>query len=242
MAQWNRRQFLSGLLTAVGAEAATAVDAHPFSSLLSAPNARRRSDQPSTSTPPAPGRAASAAVPEGERALTEILPEGVHFGRWRLVAVHPVKFGAVPVVLETRTGERFQVDVLARDRRMGAKRGVAQTRHYSLHLANVGRGAKPTLEEHGLGVIWLAALLRAREGTRQPARLLTLRDRLVRFPTGRFDALRVLARPTQSPAPWGPVRSEPVPNNDHASALGLTASPFAAAPGLPKPSDGASNA
>lgn len=229
MAQWNRRQFLSGLLTAIGAEAATVVHAHPLPAALSAVVPPARPVVPTA----APTRVASVTVTEGDRALSEVLPEGVHFGRWRIVAVHPVKFGAVPVVLEARTGERFQVDVLARDRRPGAKRGVAQTRHYALHLANVGRGAKPTHEEHGLGVIWLAALLRAREGARQPARLLTLRDRLVRFPTGRFDALRLVARPSQSPAPWGPVRSTPIPNNDPFASLNRSLQAAASAPELP---------
>lgn len=236
MAQWNRRQFLSGLLTAVGVEAATAVEAHPLASPLS-------SSQPSTPDqrprrePPSHTALGTSSQPtaEGDRCLADALPEGMRFGRWRIVAVHPVKFGAVPVVLETRTGERFQVDVLARDRRPGAKRGVAVTRHYALHLSNVGRGAKPTREEHGLGVIWLAALLRARELHREPARLLTLRDRLVRFPAGRFDALRASARPTQSPPAWGPVRAPPSAPLASPSAHSLPGTIAAQAPALPKP-------
>lgn len=220
MAQWNRRQFLSGLLTAVGAEAATVVDANPLPSQpLPTPSTP---DHPS---PEAPSASTPAALEDDRRALDDVLPEGLRFGRWRIVAVHPVKFGAVPVVLETLSGERFQVDVLARDRRPGAKRGVALTRHYSLHLSNVGRGSKPTREEHGLGVLWLAALMRAREAHHAPARLLTLRDRLVRYPTGRFDALQASARPTRSPPPWGPVRTAPPARTGSASAHSLPGSP-----------------
>lgn len=232
MGLWNRRQFLSGLLTAVGAEAATVAQASPLAAAASpvtdpaaprtaSPDASLPSSlrAPVAPSPRVPAATSARTVSEGDRALTEVLPEGTSFGRWRLVAVHPVKFGAVPVVLETRGGERFQVDVLARDPRRGSRRGIAQTRHYALYLSNIGRGAKPTREEHGLGVIWLAAMLRAREVSRTPARLLTLAERLQRHPDGRFDALRATASEARSPAPWGPVRSEPVPNLDPFAAL-----------------------
>jgi hypothetical protein len=233
MAQWNRRQFLSGLLTAVGVEAAAVVDAHPLASPLSASQPSTPDQRPARETPSRSAPAAAHPTSEGERALADVLPEGLHFGRWRIVSVHPVKFGAVPVVLETRGGERFQIDVLARDRRPGARRGVALTRHYSLHLSNVGRGAKPTREEHGLGVLWLAALLRARELHREPAGLLTLRDRLVRFPAGRFDALQTSTRPTQSPPSWGPVRSAPAAPDASPSAHSLPGTSAAQRPALP---------
>src|SRR5581483_6915785 len=107
--------------------------------------------------PPMPPRQ-QVFAPEGARhGVAEALPPGTRFGRWRVVAVHPVKLGAIPVVLETRTGQRFQVDVLQRDRHVLARRGIAETRHFALYLANVGRGNTPTPEEHGLGLIWLAA-------------------------------------------------------------------------------------
>lgn len=179
MNQWNRRQFLSGLLTAVGAQIAVA------------PVAQAHGQPPA----PAPGPVVprvdnTPAVTEGTTSLREELPEGTTFGRWRVVSVHPVRCGAVPVVVETRSGERFQVDILSRDRRQGARRGIAQTHNYALYLSNTGRGAKPTPEEHGLGVIWLAALLRAREIQAPRASLITLRERLLRFPAGHFDAIR----------------------------------------------------
>ena len=252
MAKWNRRQILSGLLAAVGADT-TALTWGALAQASSFPvNRLPKSEGTSADRPlvaPAQGDGAEASglrpVPTSEGAAHDIqrmLPSGLRFGRWRVVEVHPIKLGGVPVILEGRNGVRFQIDVLARDRRLGSKRGIAQTRHYSLHLANLGRGAKPTHEEHGLGVIWLAALLRTREGDNQPVALLTLRDRLVSFPSGRFDVLRTTSRSARSHASDNAVRSEAVPNNDHASALGLPASPFAAAPGLPKPRDGASNA
>ena len=49
--------------------------------------------------------------------------------------------------------------------------------------------------------MWLAALLRTRENARQPVRLLTLRERLVQHPTGRFDKLRADARPARPTPP-----------------------------------------
>ncbi len=201
MAKWNRRQFLSGLLAAAGADATletVSADAEALSPLAGASTA------PATTNPPAsfaPPRSASPAatdafsvpaipVEEGARhALQEALPEGLRFGRWRIVSVLPVKLGAVPVILETRRGVRFQVDILRRDRGQGAKRGIAETRRYALYLANLGRGMKPTREEHGLGLIWLAALLRSCERRHAPPALLTLRERLTRHPGGRFSAL-----------------------------------------------------
>lgn len=194
MSKWNRRQFLSGLLAAVGAgatstayaEALSAGDpqAHPSSGDEGAALSRGESA-------PTSGTASRAAVArDGERhALHDLLPEGLRFGRWRVVAVHPVKHGAVPVVIESQRGERFQVDVLRRDRHPQAKAGVGETRLYALYLVNNGRGSKPTLEAQGMGLLWLAALLRPREMRLRPSQLLTQRERVRMFPRGRFEVV-----------------------------------------------------
>lgn len=201
MAKWNRRQFLSGLLAAAGADATLeTVEAHAeaLSPLAGASTALAATTPPTAPVPPratAPATSDVFTVPaipaeEGARhALQEALPEGLRFGRWRIVSVLPVKLGAVPVILETRHGVQFQVDILRRDRGQGAKRGIAETRRYALYLANLGRGMKPTREEHGLGLIWLAALLRSCERRHAPPALLTLRERLTRHPGGRFSAI-----------------------------------------------------
>ena len=110
----------------------------------------------------------------------------------------PVKLGAVPVVLESRRGERFQVDILRRDRSVRARRGLAETREYSLFLLNRGRGDTPTQEDHGLAVLWLAALLRPRERAQPALALLTQRERTQRFPRGKFNALVVAAAPERA--------------------------------------------
>ncbi len=209
MAKWNRRQFLSGLMAAVGVQTTTAV-AGTIGAV--GPLAARPAAAPRLPTPPSPAaRPAAAEIPpmpprqqrfasEGARhGLADALPPGTRFGRWRVVAVHSVKLGAIPVVLETLAGERFQVDVLQRDRHVLAKRGIAETKHFALYLANVGRGNTPTPEEHGLGLMWLAALMRRREDQVTRPTLLTLRDRLGHFPRGEFNSVdgRILS-PTVS--------------------------------------------
>ena len=198
MLKWNRRQFLSGLLTAASAGAANSAQALPVpSSLLSRP---ANAAPPAASAPP-PGIAGgySASPSEAEsHELQRLLPEGQRFGRWRVVSVLPVKLGAVPVLLESQRGERFQVDILRRDRSTRARRGLAETREYSLFLLNRGQGDTPTQEDHGLAVLWLAALLRPRERSLATVALLTQRERTQRFPRGKFNALVANAAPEQT--------------------------------------------
>jgi hypothetical protein len=201
MLKWNRRQFLSGLLTAASAGAATSAQALPLRGHAAVP--------PPPMTPPQPLSAPSGAPTSSARAdegvahtLHELLPEGLRFGRWRVVSVLPVKLGAVPVVFESRRGERFQVDVLRRDRSARARRGLSETQKYSLFLFNRGQGDTPTQEDHGLAVLWLAAFLRPREHTQAPVALLTQRERTQRFPRGKFNALVTGTEPTHdAPAP-----------------------------------------
>ena len=190
MLQWNRRQFLSGLLTAASAGAVGSAEALPL---------RGHAPIPQPSVPPQ-GASVPAATPSTSSSsarlddglahgLQELLPEGLRFGRWRVISVLPLKLGAVPVVLESRQGERFQVDVLRRDRSARARRGLSETRGYSLFLFNRGQGDTPTQEDHGLAVLWLAAFLRPREHTQVGVALLTQRERMQRFPRGKFNAL-----------------------------------------------------
>lgn len=117
--------------------------------------------------------------------LGDALAVGVVLGRWTVVAVHPVHMGAVPVVLSTEDGARYQVDLLARD--AGGPAGVANTQRLSLFVANHGDGRTATDEEQGLGAMALAEHLRAREaaGWTAPA-LLTLHERATQYPEGAF--------------------------------------------------------
>lgn len=100
----------------------------------------------------------------------------------RVVAVYPVTLGALPVVLETHAGSRYQVDVLARD--PGGPQGVGNTEHFSVYVANRGDGGTSTDETEGLGAMALARVLEASEND-LPA-LMTLRDRETEHPKGTF--------------------------------------------------------
>jgi hypothetical protein len=121
----------------------------------------------------------------GVSPLGDAVVVGVALGRWTVVAVHPVHFGAVPVVLATDDGRRYQVDVLARD--PGGPAGVANTERLSLFVANHGDGRTATDEEQGLGAMALAEHLRSREaaGWSAPS-LLTLDERATQYPEGAF--------------------------------------------------------
>jgi hypothetical protein len=232
MLKWNRRQFLSGLLTAASAGAAGSAQALPLRGHFATPQPPATSSAPSVaaadSSAPVPLERLDDGVPHG---LRELLPEGLRFGRWRVVSVLPVKLGAVPVVLESRHGERFQVDVLRRDRSARARRGLSETRGYSLFLVNRGQGDTPTQEDHGLAVLWLAALLRPREHTQASVVLLTQRERTQRFPRGKFNALVTDVAPRRGPdEPSTQAEIDP-----HAEPASLPEAPVAPALGPTQP-------
>ncbi len=103
----------------------------------------------------------------------------------KVVAVHPVTLGALPVILETASGARYQVDVLARDPEGPA--GVADTQHFSVYVSNQGSGDSPTDEGQGLGAMALASALATFESSGKPLpSLMTLRQRSERHPHGSF--------------------------------------------------------
>lgn len=131
------------------------------------------------------GRPDSNALQPEVAALFDGLDPGTHLGRWTLQSVHPVTLGAVPVVMSTSDGHRFQVDVLARDPNGPA--GVANTEHLSLFVQNHGDGSTRTDEEQGLGAMALAEALRRREGAgAELPDLLTLQQRHRQHPDGSF--------------------------------------------------------
>lgn len=101
---------------------------------------------------------------------------GQRVGPCTIVAVHPLSHGGVPVVLETSSGRRYQVDVLARD--PGGPDGVGTTERLSLFVANGGDGRTDTDEEQGLGAMALAELLRSGDRPEAPLpALMTLAQR-----------------------------------------------------------------
>lgn len=114
------------------------------------------------------------------------LAAGQRLERWTVVRVHALHFGAVPVVLETETGKRYQIDVLARD--PAGPEGVASTEALSLYVVDEQAdrqtdGSRPTDEEQGLGAMVLAQALRTET---PPDGLLTLAQRQQQHPRGAF--------------------------------------------------------
>ncbi|MCX4241955.1 hypothetical protein [Paraliomyxa miuraensis] len=128
----------------------------------------------------------SSRSPEGGSSALTSIQAGQRLDRWTVVRVHPLHLGAVPVVLETADGKRYQVDVLSRD--PSGPEGVATTEHLSLYVVDIqaapdSDGQRPTDEEQGLGAMVLARAL-AREPA--PDGLLTLSERQRQFPRGSF--------------------------------------------------------
>lgn len=138
---------------------------------------------------------ASAPVParrehtlRGEREVAELFGElgpGTRVGNCEIVSLHAPVAGAIPVMLATGAGRRFQLDVLRRDPDEGSSRSVSVSRSLAVYVCNGGDGSHATDEEQGLAAMALAALLERRErsGAARPA-LLTMRERAERFPTG----------------------------------------------------------
>lgn len=114
---------------------------------------------------------------------------GTQLGLWRVAEIHDIHFGAVPVVLESEAGGRYQVDVLRRDGQFGAIRGVADTRRLSLFLANQGSGSTSSNEHHGLGLMTLAAAIRQSEPLSLPSNMLTFAGREARHPRASYTVL-----------------------------------------------------
>lgn len=134
-------------------------------------------------------------VPAGDRfeLLGESLRGGTRVAFGVIEAVLPVSAGAVPVVMRTPAGERFQVDVMRRDSK--GPGGVADTAELSLFIANRGDGATPTDEAQahaarGLAA-WIAGQLGARESNAVSElageALLTFRERQKAHPGGVFS-------------------------------------------------------
>ncbi len=114
------------------------------------------------------------------------LPEGTKIGSWTVEEVHSIQSGAIPVIMSTSAGDRFQVDVVRRDS-SGDAQGVANTKHFSVFVANKGDGRVATNENHGCGAIMLGRYLEARESEIEvPAELMTLAARNRAYPSGTF--------------------------------------------------------
>lgn len=116
-----------------------------------------------------------------------LIPKDLELGSWSIQKVQAPMFGAIPVVMRSPAGESFQVDVLARDSGLN---GIADTKHFSLFVANNGNGSKSTDELQARGAKILAHHLSRteRSGTPLPS-LLTLAQRSSQHPDGTFGVL-----------------------------------------------------
>lgn len=105
----------------------------------------------------------------------------------RVVRIHPLMLGAIPIVLEYR-GECFQVDVHRRSE--DGLSGVVDLEHVSLFVANDGNGDVLTGKERELATRALAIAL-ADHLSLAPVseELLTFEERQVRHHGGIYDVL-----------------------------------------------------
>lgn len=95
-------------------------------------------------------------------ALVAPLKAGDKLDRWTVENLHPVENGAASVVLSDAKGQRFQLDICARDTSRAAA-GPGNTEAFEICLANRGDGSTSTFEEHGLAAMALAEVIRANE-------------------------------------------------------------------------------
>jgi len=127
---------------------------------------------------------------EAERELTlveALVPRDLDVGKWSIEKVHPVRFGAIAVVMRTPEGDAFQVDVLRRDRSVA---GVAETEQLSVFVANRGDGSKVTEEWQARGAKVLAHHLRRTERSGSPLpQLMTFSQRAEQHPFGNYGVL-----------------------------------------------------
>ena len=110
------------------------------------------------------------------------LTTGSMLGAWHVTGLSEVRHGALTVRLSDAAGATFYLDVCARDVGLGAHAPPARSECYDIYLSNHGKGADPTVEDHGLAAMALSEILRANENRVRLDGFLTLRERLARFP------------------------------------------------------------
>lgn len=125
----------------------------------------------------------AAALAEVRELLGDVRA-GTLLGKCRVVEVRPLLLGAIPIVMETPTGARFQLDVL---RAQASGDGVGKAPGLAVFVSNGGDGSTRTDETQGLAAMALGAMIarRLHEGARVPT-LLSFEERAGRFPGGIF--------------------------------------------------------
>ena len=110
------------------------------------------------------------------------LVAGRTLGSWTVERIGELHAGAVTAVLRDAAAVRFCLDICRRDQGLMAPSAPAKTDLYEIFLANEGDGSRPTHEDHGQAALALAEIVRANEHAVRLDGMLTLRERLRRFP------------------------------------------------------------
>jgi hypothetical protein len=123
-----------------------------------------------------------------ELAMVEaLIPADLDVGKWSIEKVQAPRLGAIAVVMRTPNGDAFQVDMLRRD---ASAPGLADTKHFSLFIANSGDGSKSTDEWQARGVMVLAHHLSRTERSGAPLpELMTFSQRERQHPFGNYGIL-----------------------------------------------------
>lgn len=127
-----------------------------------------RAEAPAGPDAPAASRPSPLALPARTPevdALFGPIGAGTRVGDATIVAVHGVRHGAVPVVLE-QDGRRFAVEVFREED--GGAPPIVRAAGLALFLVNDGTGHTPTVETNGLAVVALGRALAARRGSGAP--------------------------------------------------------------------------
>lgn len=125
---------------------------------------------------PEESSAVVSATPRVEDQLVSPLAAGSQLGRWTVLAVLPLRDGAVSVALAHGNGERFQLDVVAR----GAASAPGASELFQVMVVNRGDGSTSTREDEGLAAMALADVIRSNEHSVDRAGFLSLEQRAKR--------------------------------------------------------------
>jgi hypothetical protein len=135
-----------------------------------------------------PTHSAEHAVPSIEGLLAPYA-EGARLARWTLEKCLPFAHGSLSLILSDKDGTSFQLDVYARDAEPDAPQPPGRSEVFDVFLANGGAGQMPSLEEHGLAAMAVAAILRQNEGRVSANGFVTMRERMA---AGRANVLRFI--------------------------------------------------
>jgi hypothetical protein len=103
-------------------------------------------------------------------------------GDWTIEKAGQLHAGACTLEVSYRGGSRFFLDICSRDNALAAPHPPAQTSRCDLFIANEGNGSTATLEQQGLFAMAIAEVVRGNEAGMDLSGLLTLRERLDRYP------------------------------------------------------------